>query len=195
VTTESSRPGGAFFNCHGACSPHERKHCRCSVTAPARRHSAGAGFAAVGGRTMASTGTLGPARSMMHGEHGGNVVAAAADTELVECRSQVFLERCWPICAVPGDLAGGVSLTTRATTRDCAVLLSGGTRSDRLPRVMALFGRAVERVVERRSERRVLSAHCEHCSGLSVQAERLGRRDVLMVRRRSTVRFRKGAPR
>src|SRR5215831_9691242 len=31
-------------------------------------------------------------------------------------------------------------------------------------------------------------------AGLSVQAERLGRWAVLMVRRRSTVRFRKGAP-
>ena len=29
--------------------------------------------------------------SMMPGEHSGNELAAAADTELVECRSQVFL--------------------------------------------------------------------------------------------------------
>jgi hypothetical protein len=40
----------------------------------------------------------------------------------------------------------------------------------------------------------VHSGHCGHRSGLSVQAERPGRWAVLMVRRRSTVRFRKGAP-
>ena len=40
---------------------------------------------------------------------------------------------------------------------------------------------------------RVRSGHCEHRGGLSVQAESPGRGTVLMVRRRSTVRFRKGA--
>jgi hypothetical protein len=40
----------------------------------------------------------------------------------------------------------------------------------------------------------VQSAHCEHRSEPSVQVEPLWRRSVLMVRRRSTVRFRKGAP-
>ena len=44
-------------------------------------------------------------------------------------------------------------------------------------------------------EHRVHSGHRGHRNGLSVQAERSGRRAVLMVRRRSTVRFRKGAPR
>jgi hypothetical protein len=47
--------------------------------------------------------------SMMPGEHSGNELAAAADTELVECRSQVFLNGVGRYMQFPDDLAGGVS--------------------------------------------------------------------------------------
>ena len=47
--------------------------------------------------------------SMMPGEHSGNEFAAAADTELVECRSQVFLNGVGRYVQFPDDLAGGVS--------------------------------------------------------------------------------------
>jgi len=48
--------------------------------------------------------------SMMPGEHSGNEFAAAADTELVECRSEVFLNGVGRYVQFPDDLAGGVSL-------------------------------------------------------------------------------------
>jgi hypothetical protein len=46
---------------------------------------------------------------MMSGEHGGNELAAAADTELVERRGQVFLNGVSRYMQFPDDLAGGVS--------------------------------------------------------------------------------------
>lgn len=72
---------------------------------------------------------------------------------------------------------------------------SGTRQPTRLLSVMGLSAMVVERVVEREPGHRVHAGHCEHRSGLSVQAERPERPTVLMVRRRSTVRFRKGTPR
>src|SRR5579859_6991496 len=43
------------------------------------------------------------------GEHGGNEFASAADTELVECRGEVFLNGVGRYVQFPDDLAGGVS--------------------------------------------------------------------------------------
>ena len=57
---------------------------------------------------MASYRDLGPARSVMP-EHGGDEFAAAADTELVECCGQVFLNGIGRYVQFPDNLAGGVS--------------------------------------------------------------------------------------
>ena len=59
---------------------------------------------------------------MMPSEHGGNEFTAAADTELVECRGQVFLHGVGRYVQFADDLAGGVSPEDQAATRDCAVV-------------------------------------------------------------------------
>ena len=52
---------------------------------------------------------LGPARLMMPGEHGGNELAAAADTELAECRGQVLLNGVGRDEQLFDDLPGAMS--------------------------------------------------------------------------------------
>jgi hypothetical protein len=50
-----------------------------------------------------------PMLSLGPGEQGGNQLTAAADTELAECRSQVFLDGVGRDVQLPDDLPRGVS--------------------------------------------------------------------------------------
>jgi hypothetical protein len=90
----SLRRGGATASSAMAPAPPDpRRHRQLDVVligggAKSARPVSGGGltWAVAAGAEWSATPVLGPARSMMPGEQGGDELAAAADTELVECR-------------------------------------------------------------------------------------------------------------